>query len=100
MSKTLRSLSDHQLLANTDAIVAQNRKLTLKLLDHLREIERRKLHLRCGHSSMFDYCTRQLRLSEPAAARRLRSARCLSRFPWLHELLESGEVNLSTISLV
>lgn len=100
MISPLHSCSDHQILADTDAIVVQDRRLTLRLLVHLIEIERRKLHLMLGHASMFDYCTTRLRFSEPAAARRLRTARCLSRFPQLHGLLETGDVNLSTVSMV
>ena len=100
MSESLRSLSDRQILSNTDAIVVQDRTLTLRLLSHLNEIERRKLYVKRGFSSMFDYCTTHLRLSEPAAARRIRTARCLARFPQLYPLLESGEVNLMSVSLI
>jgi len=100
MFESLVSLPDQQLLANTDSIVVQDRKLTLKLLVHLHEIDRRKLYLKQGYASMFDYCTRRLRFSEPAAARRIRTARCLARFPRLHDLLESGDVNLTTASMV
>jgi len=100
MFGSLRAVSDHQLLASTDTIAVQDRKLTLKLLVHLREIERRKLYLTLGYSSMFDYCTTRLRLSGPAAARRIRTSRCLSRFPQLYPLLETGEVNLMSVSLI
>ena len=100
MLGSLRSVSDHQLLANTDTIAVQDRKLTLKLLVHLHEIERRKLFLELGYSSMFDYCTTRLRFSGPAAARRIRTARCLARFPKLYPLLEAGEVNLMSVSLI
>ena len=100
MFESLRSLSDNQLLTNTDVIATQHRQLTLKLLVHLIEIERRKLYLKLGYGSMFIYCTTHLRLSEPAAARRIRTARCLARFPQLYELLESGEVNLMSVSLI
>jgi hypothetical protein len=100
MFETLRPLSNQQILADTDAIVIQDRKLTLRLLAHLHEIERRKLYLVLGYGSMFVYCTSHLKLSEPAAARRLRTARCLARFPQLGKLLETGDVNLSTVSMV
>ena len=79
---------------------SQDRKLTLSLLLHLNEIERRQLYLKRGYSSMFVYCTSHLRFSEPAAARRIRTARCLARFPELHTYLESGDVNLTTVSMV
>jgi 5-methylcytosine-specific restriction endonuclease McrA len=100
MFNSLRSVSDQHLLSAADTIAVQDRKLTLKLLAHLHEIERRKLYSKLGYSSMFDYCTTRLHFSEPAAARRLRTARCLARFPQLGALLEAGEVNLSTVSMV
>lgn len=100
MFESLRSTSDSQVLKNTDAIVAEDRKLTLRLLAHLHEIRTRKLYLTLGYASMFDYCTMHLRFSEPSAWRRLRTARCLAQFPALHTLLESGEVNLTSVSLI
>jgi hypothetical protein len=99
-SIALRSISDHQLLSDTDAIAVQDRKLTLTLLVHLHEIERRKLYAKRGYSSMFDYCTTRLRLSEGSAMRRIRTSRCLARYPELYPLLESGEVNLMSVALI
>src|SRR5688572_18032041 len=100
MFESLRSISDHTLLSETDAIVVQDRRLTLELLAHLHEIERRQLYLERGYASMFDFCTRHLRFSDSAAMRRLRSARCMARYPQICDLLERGELNLSTVALV
>lgn len=100
MFESLRSHSDHEILTDTDTIIVQDRKLTLRLLANLHEIERRKLYLTRGYGSMFVYCTTHLRLSASAAIRRIRTARCLARFPALYAMLGSGEVNLSTVSLV
>jgi hypothetical protein len=100
MFNSLRSVSDQHLLSAADAIVVHDRKLTLKLLAHLHEIERRKLYLTRGYSSMFDYCRSRLRFSEGSAMRRIKTARCVARFPELHALLESGEVNLMSVALI
>jgi 5-methylcytosine-specific restriction endonuclease McrA len=100
MSESLRSLSDQQLLSRVDDIVAKDRKLTLDLLIHLREVERRRLYLELGYSSMFVYCTARLKYSEPSAVRRIAAARCLAEFPRLLPLLESGEVNPTTVSMI
>jgi 5-methylcytosine-specific restriction endonuclease McrA len=89
-----------EVLTDTDRIVAQDRKLTLRLLKNLHEIERDKLYLFLAYSSMFDYCTRHLRYSEPSALRRIRAARCLARYPQLLPLLESGDVNPTTVSMI
>ncbi|HET6350122.1 MAG TPA: HNH endonuclease signature motif containing protein [Candidatus Krumholzibacteria bacterium] len=100
MPVSLRSLSDPEILSRTAALVARERALTLDVLLHLNEVERRALHLKCGHSSMFAYCTDALGYSASAASRRIRTARCIARFPEVFSLLECNEVNLSTISQV
>lgn len=95
---SLRSLSDRQILSRIQNLVRQERDTTLAVLVHLNEIERRKLHLKLGHSSLFDYCTAKLGYSASAAVRRIRTARCVARFAGVYDLLAKNEVNLSTIA--
>jgi 5-methylcytosine-specific restriction endonuclease McrA len=98
MSLSLRSLSDHEVLSRVTELTRRERSLTLHVLLHLNEIERRLLHLKLGCASMFDYCTSRLGYSASAASRRIRTARCVARFPEVFALLETNDVNLSTIS--
>jgi hypothetical protein len=70
------------------------------VLLHLNEIERRRLHLKLAYTSMFHYCTSGLGYSESAASRRIRAARCLARFPEVYDLLESNQVNISTLAQI
>jgi 5-methylcytosine-specific restriction endonuclease McrA len=100
MSTAIRSLSDQELLTRTRDLSTQERKITLSLLLHLGEIERRNLYISQGYSSLFDYCKSHLKFSESAAMRRIKSARCIARFPGICEMLEAGDVNLSTVSRV
>ena len=100
MSVSLRSFSDRDILSRTLELTRRERAVTLQVLLHLVEIERRQLHLKQGFSSMFDYCTSALGYSEPAAVRRIRAARCVARFPEVLGLLEANEVNLSTIARI
>ena len=100
MSLSLRALSDSAILSRTLELTRRERAVTLQVLLHLNEIERRKLHLTQGYSSLFDYCTHALGYSEPAAVRRIRSARCMARFPEVLGMLEANEVNLSTIARI
>lgn len=96
----LRSLSDRQILSKITELVSRERSLTRGVLLHLNEIERRRLHLKLGYASMFDYCTTGLGYSSSAAARRIRTARCIARYPEMLALLKANEVNLSTVSQV
>jgi hypothetical protein len=95
----LPSVSDQQLLDNTDKVVVEDRQLTLRMLDHLHAIDRRKLYLKLGYGSMFKYCTKHQRMSEPDAVRKIRTARCVARFRQLIPLLESGELSPTTVAM-
>ncbi len=97
---SLRSLSDQQILSRIQELTQRERSITLLVLLHLNEIELRRLHLKLGYSSMFDYCTTGLGYSASAASRRIRTARCVARFPEVYGMLESNEVNVSTIAQV
>ncbi len=97
---SLRSLSDQQILSRIQKLTRRERSLTLAVLVHLNEIERRRLHLKLGYASMYAYCTSGLGYSNSAASRRIRSARCVARFPEVYTLLETNQVNVSTIAQV
>ncbi|MDH4337891.1 MAG: hypothetical protein OEX18_11525 [Candidatus Krumholzibacteria bacterium] len=96
----LRGLSDRELVARTSALAREERAATIELLHHLNEIARRKVYLELGFSSLHDYCVRGLAYSSPSACRRIRAARCIREFPDVLRLLERGELDLGTISLI
>jgi 5-methylcytosine-specific restriction endonuclease McrA len=98
--QSLHSLSDQQILSRIETLTRRERSITLLVLLHLNEIERRRLHLKRGHSSMFDYCTSGLGYSASAASRRIKTARCVRLYPEIQALLESNEVNISTVAQV
>jgi hypothetical protein len=94
----LRHLSDDVLMSRVDALVREERHITLKVLHHLIEIDRRRLCLPYGYSSLFTYCVRRLGYSESAALRRIRTARCIREHPDIYDLLEAGELTMSTVA--
>jgi hypothetical protein len=96
----LSELPDQELLRSITRLTGSHRELTVALVVHLGEIEERKLHLVAGFSSLFEFCTKALRFSEGEAFRRILTARLGRRFPVVHTLLASGEVNLSTLELL
>ena len=67
---------------------------------HLAAIEERRLHLVDGFSSMFDFCLRQLGLSESEAYHRIAAARVARRFPVVFGMIDRGEIHLSAICLL
>jgi hypothetical protein len=98
--RSLSGLSDRELLSRVKDLVSRERAVTLEILVHLIEVERRRLHLGLGYASMFDYCTQHLGYSSSSAARRIHTARCVRDYPEIYGLLEKNEVSLSTVSLV
>ena len=98
--QTIATLSNEELLFNLESLGYKENETTVEILLHLAEVEQRKLYVAAGYPSLFCYCVQgQLRYSEPAANRRISSARALSQFPELLPLLLSKEITLTTLSL-
>ena len=74
--------------------------LQLSVLDHLREIEARRLYLRLGYSSLFDYTVRELHYTEAAAWRRIKAMRLCRETRGVRERLQDGSLNLSNAALL
>ena len=55
-SKSLSLLSDKRLLRRLTLLDARERKITLAVLTHLAEIDRRELYLSRGCCSLFEFC--------------------------------------------
>jgi len=91
----LQHLSNQQLLDSLGQVLHHQRRSLAELVAHLAEVEERRLHLEAAYSSLFDYCVRQLHMSEDEACRRIDLARLARRFPKLFPLLASGEITLS-----
>lgn len=95
----LNHLTDNQLLSDTRFLAQQEQKITLKLLNHLKEIESRKLYVEKGYSSLFLYCVEELGYTKGAAARRISSARVLIEMPEIEPKIESGHLSLTNLSM-
>jgi len=59
-----KSLSDDELLRAVALMVGSERKAIARMVAHLAEVEERRLHLKIGCSSLFDYCRSRLGFSE------------------------------------
>lgn len=94
----LTSLSDKALLENVVLLAQAERDTTLKVLHHLREVERRMLFAKLGFSSLYEYAVKELKYSESSAHRRISSMRLLKTLPELEQKVESGALPLSTLS--
>jgi hypothetical protein len=88
------------LLLELERLVRANRSCCAKLVLHLAEVDARRLYREQAYSCLFEYCVRALRMSESEAYLRIFAARCSRRYPILIELLEAGELNLTSIKLI
>jgi hypothetical protein len=96
--KKVQLISDSVLLARTKTLVARERRITLSLIEHLAEIDARKLFAKEGYSSLWEYCTLALGLSEGAAMRRIQAMRLSREIPEAREAISDGKLSLSNAS--
>ncbi len=96
----LSHLTDHALFFDTKSLVVHERSVVIKLLYHLKEIDRRKLYSDYKCSSLFDFCVRELGYSEASAQRRIVAARLLENIPEIGPKLKAGKLTLTNISQV
>ena len=93
-------LSKEELLPAVIAALANERRAIGKVIALFIEIEETQLHLELACSSMFDFATRKLGMSEGEAVRRIRIARLSARYPAVLEALSAGTVTMSNALLV
>src|SRR5262245_8420241 len=97
---TAHALSDSELLAEVTRLAGREREATVRLIVHLAELDARRLYLGAGFSSLFEYCTDVLRLSEHETYNRIEAARALRRCPAILDLLAEGSLSLTTVRLL
>src|SRR5690242_16135627 len=96
----LRKLSSAQLTARLKNLVAEERRINIEVLRHLREVERRLLHAEAGYKNLLAYCVGELKYSESAAYRRIQAMRLLCEIPEVEEKIQSGSLNLTMVTRV
>ena len=95
----LKRLTNIELHKSTTETAKAERQVTLELLKHLNEVNRRKMFAQYEASSLHAYCTKHLKLSDRQAAIRVRSAKLLREFPEIESRIEEGALNLTSVCL-
>ena len=96
----LKKVTSQNLDANLKLLVTSEREILIEILIHIVEVERRKLYLTYGYSSLFEYLTKRIGYANGSAQRRIDAARLSFDAPDVIEKLESGELNLAQVSLL
>lgn len=91
----LSTKADSTLLDEVKDLVRKEKEIIIEVIEYLKEIEIRKLHLARGYSSMFVFATEFLGYSEAEAHIRIQAARLTQLLPEVTALIETGEMTLS-----
>jgi len=95
-----KQLRDDELIARLKRCVAQDRKLTARLLEHFGEVSARGLYREQGYPSMFHYAVLSLHMSESEAGLRIRVSRLGREFPEALQMLARGELHMTALRLL
>ena len=96
----IKTISNEDLKNRLTKLVQTERKITHLILECINEIEIRKIHLKEGFASLFDYLTRKVGYTPASAQRRIDGARLLRQIPEMSASIEKGEIHLSQVSLL
>ena len=95
--KSLKNISNQALLNQLKQLVEQEQSLTISILPHLIEVERRGLYLEMAYSTLTEYCIHELGYGDSSASRRVRAARVIQRIPEVYDLLQKRQITFSAV---
>jgi len=95
--KSLKNISNQALLNQLKQLVEKEQSLTISILPHLVEIERRGLHMEKAYSTLTEYCIHELGYGESSASRRVRVARVIRDVPEVYDLLQKRRITFSAV---
>jgi hypothetical protein len=96
----ISSLTDDELWDRMKSLSRAERSALSDFVEHLAEIDERKLHSERGFGSLFEYCVHCLGCSEAAAYRRIRGARAIRLYPAIRPMLRDGRLTLESVVLL
>ena len=94
--KNLNSISNDELHSLTLTASQNEKSATLILLEHLAEVDHRRLFAIWSCSSLWEYCHKILNYSEAQAYERASATRLMVKVPEVKKELEAGNLSLTT----
>ena len=94
----ISKLSNDELDISLKRLVASERKILHVILQHIIEVNVRKLYSQKAYSSLHEYLVKECHYSGSAAWRRIVAAKLVTEVPAVAEKIQSGSLNLSQIS--
>ena len=96
----LKHLSDAELLSGVRRLRGDERKLDRQIVEHICEIESRRLYAEIGYPNIIEWLVKDLGYSESSAYRRMMAARAIRAVPEAAVKIEDGRLNLVTLAKV
>ncbi len=94
--KTWSTVTNKTLHALTLSAAQNEKSATITLLEHLAEIDRRRLYAEMGFPSLWVYVHELLGYSESQTSDRVNAMRLMMKIPEVKNELESGKISLTT----
>ncbi len=96
----IKAITNDNLISTLQSLVREERRITLELIEHLREVDSRRLYAELGYSSLYEFCLRHLKLSDGATYRRISAMRLMQEVPQARAQLQSGQLSISNAARV
>lgn len=96
----LKLLSDECLDQSLFAYVRKEKEVLKEILCHIAEVDRRRLFLRLGYSSLYVYLTERMSYDGGSAQRRIDAARLAQQVPSVLESIDQGEITLAQVTFL
>jgi hypothetical protein len=93
----LDGVSDDELEGRLRELLGSGARVEARIVAHLAEVEARRIHLLAGRSSLYEYCQKDLGLSDYEAFCRIAAARVAAKYPMVFGMLERRELHLTAI---
>ena len=93
-------LRDAVLVLETKAFLKRESEALAQALARIAVIDERRLFAPAGHPSMYEFCVRELGLSESAALHRLNAARIARAHPMLFDAIADRRITLSIVLML
>lgn len=78
----------------------EERRIGVKILECLAEIERRKAYSELGYDGIYSFCVRELRYTESQAFQRMQAVHAMNAVPEVKAKIESGAMSVTTVAQV
>lgn len=96
----LSVLSNNELHRQTVKAAASEKAATLVLLEHLAEIDVRRLYALYGYPSLWEYVKTELGYSESQSFERINAMRLIRKAPEVKTELENGNLSLTATAKI